>query len=277
MPNASDLIIDKNVSMLLKGPFGFSKTLAAVSSAVEGPIFHAYIDKNQPVEYEHFFKRIVKRPELLKNIEYECYNSSNINQYFNKLIEFTKYCDKVAIITDSATNFTTAAVNWSLGFRNPAGAKKDNLNPNNVKFVPDFDEYKVETSMITQTLDIQRALKCHNIWTCHPISSLEVSDTGNNSIKVSKVKKIVSYGNKVGEIIPGQFSEIYHFSILNQWDARLGRNNQRRIVSPLGIGDDFAKSNLGLTEDMDITNRLFWEVWRDAMNKLKEDYATLTP
>jgi archaellum biogenesis ATPase FlaH len=270
MPSASDLVIDSNVSMLLKGPFGFAKTCAACTAALEGPVFLAYIDKKQPVELDHFFKIIIKRPEALKNIEYESYSSNNINQYVNKLIEYTKYCDKIAIITDSATNFATAAVNWSLGWRNPAGPKKDKLNKDSVQFVPDFDEYKVETSMITQSLDLLRAIKAHNIWTCHPISSLEVADTGNNTIRVSKVKKIVSYGNKVGEIIPGQFSEIYHFSILNEWNPQLGKATQRRLVTPLGVGDDFAKSNLGLTEEMDITNKPFWLVWREAMKKLKE-------
>lgn len=250
--------------MLLKGPYGFHKTCSAATFAAEGPVYLAYIDKNQPLELEHFFKRIIKRPELLKNIEYDCYNSSNINKFVNKLYTFTKSCDKVAIITDSATNFTTAAVNWSLGFKNSSGPKKDK-DTGQLQFTPDFDEYKVETSMITQTLDILRSIKAHNIWTCHPIDSMNVVDTGGGRMRISKVKKIVSYGNKVGEIIPGQFSEIYHFSLQNEWDSINGVNKQRRIVSPTGQGDDYAKSNIGLTLDMDVTDKLFYEVWREAV------------
>jgi hypothetical protein len=84
-------------------------------------------------------------------------------------------------------------------------------------------------------------------------------------MRISKVKKIVSYGNKVGEIIPGQFSEIYHFSLQNEWNPTEGRTITRRIVSPSGQGDDYAKSNIGLTADMDVTDRLFYEVWREAV------------
>ena len=274
MPKADNLTIDNSsISLLFKGPYGYHKTCSAVTFALEGPIFLAYIDKNQPIELDHFFRRILKRPEALKNIEYECYSSKNINQYVNKLMEFVKYCDKIAIITDSATNFTTAAVNWSLGFRNSSGPKKDPLAPDSLRFTPDWDEYKIETSMITQALDLQRAIKTYNIWTAHPITSIDMgSSEGGKVERISKVKKIVSYGSKVGEIIPGQFSEVYHFSTLNQWNPSIGKATVKRLVSPVGIGDDFAKSNLGLTEEMDITDRPFYEVWKDQINKLKKSY-----
>ena len=42
---ASSMGVEKYTSLLLKGPFGFGKTIAACSAAVEGPIFLAYWDK----------------------------------------------------------------------------------------------------------------------------------------------------------------------------------------------------------------------------------------
>ncbi len=42
----------------------------------------------------------------------------------------------------------------------------------------------------------------------------------------------------------------------------------------MGIGDDFAKSGIGLTNNFDITDKLFWQVWKDEVAKLhKEDNA----
>ena len=262
---ASELVLDRNISMLLKGPWGFGKTLAAASFAVEGPIFLAYWDKKKPIELHNYFRNIIRRPELLNNIEYEVYGANNANEFLNKLISFTRDCRYIAIINDSITNMTSGAVNWSLGFRDNKKGGKDKD-----KIMPDFDEYKVETSLVTQCLDICRTLPCHIIWTCHPVPSIKIEGSGT-SMKVTKVNPIVTYGNKVASIVPGNFSEIYHFSKQSNWDSQTGKSSTRYIVSTDAIGDDFAKSNLGLKGEFDITDRLFYEVWKEQVNKLKEE------
>lgn len=267
MPTADQLKPDKNISMLLKGPFKFGKTIAASSAAIEGPIYLAYFDKKSPVELEHFYTKIIKRPELLANIEFDVYGSHNCNQYLNKLIQLSRDCRYVAVITDSVTMFTASAVNWSMGFRTKGG-KKDPLNDGMPMVIPDFDEYKVETSMVTQALDICRTLPCHIIWTCHPLPSLKLEGGGTgNRMTVSKVNNIVSYGSKVGAIVPGQFTEIYHFTKEADWDASKGIASEKRIVHTTGIGDDFAGTALGLAPSFDITNRLFWECWREEVRR----------
>lgn len=247
----------EKISILLKGPWGFGKTVAAASFAVEGPIFIAYWDKKAPVELVQFFKK--HRPELLQNIEYEVYSANNANEYLNTLMQQSKDCRYVAIINDSVTNMTSAGVNWSLGF---GGSKKDKAKIS----IPSWDEYKVETSLVTQALDICRTIPAHVIWTCHPVASVKVEGAGA-SIKVSKVNKIVTYGSKVGDIVPGNFSEIYHFSKASTWDPTRGKSDIKYIVSTDQVGDDFAKSNIGLNIELDITNRLFYEVWKEAIKR----------
>lgn len=268
MPFANDLDITKaKHGFLFKGSVGFGKTLAAASFAVEGPIYLAYIDKKSPVELEKYFKHIIKRPELLKNIEYDVYGASNINQYLNKLISFTKYCDKFAIITDSLTTLTASAVNWSLGFRNPAGAKKDPLNPASVMTIPDFDEYKTETSFVTQSLDLCRMLPCHIIWTAHPLPKIEISPGSGSSMKIIKTNSLVTYGSKVAGLVPAQFSEIYHFSQDSTWDGTLGRSRLKYIVNTQAQGEEFTKTALQLPAELDITNDLFYTVWKAALER----------
>lgn len=254
------LSMDSYTSFLLKGPWGFGKTIAAASFAKSGPVWLSYWDKKGPIELVQFFKR--HAPELLKNIEYEVYGAHNANEYLNKMFSFARDCRYAAIINDSVTSMTAGAVNWSLGFRD------NKKNKDKDKIMPDFDEYKVETSIVTQALDICRTLPCHVIWTCHPLPSLKVEGSGG-SMKVSKVNSIVTYGSKVAGIIPGQFSEIYHFSKQSTWDGNAGKSHLRYLVSTEQVGDDYAKSNIGLNVEMDITDRLFYDVWKEEVKKLE--------
>jgi len=259
---ASDLILETQSSLLLKGPFGHGKTLAAASFALDGPIWIAYWDKKKPVELFHYFHHIIKRPDLLANIEYDVYTSHNANEYLNKLFDLAKDCRYFAVINDSVTNMTSGAVNWSLGFRNTKNLKAKD------KIMPEFDEYKIETSLVTQCLDICKALPCHVIWTCHPVPSIRI-DASGSSIKVTKTNPIVTYGSKVAGMVPGNFSEIYHFSKESTWDSVIGKNFIKYKVSTEAVGDDFAKSNLGLKGEFDITNRLFYEVWKEKVKQLR--------
>jgi hypothetical protein len=268
MPNAADMTSDKNLSFLLKGPVGFGKTIAASSFCLEGDILIAYFDKSKPIELVDYYNRILKRPDLLKRIDYRIYGAQNAHEYVNMLIDLTSRCNYVAVITDSVTTLTSAAVNWSLGFRNRAqGAKKDELNSNAVKFIPDFDEYKVETGMVTQALDICKTLPCHNIWTAHPLPTIKVQADSAGKMSVTKTNSIVSYGNKVAGLIPSQFQEIYHFSQDVGWNGAKGRSEISYLVNTATIGDEFAKTTLNLPGQFDITSGLFYEIW----NKLREE------
>lgn len=252
------MTIDKNLSFLFKGPPGFAKTCAACSFAAEGPIFLAYWDKKKPVELEKFFKTIIKRPELLNNIEYEIYGAQNANEYLNKLISLTKDCRYVAVVTDSITSMTAGAVNWSLGFKNPGDKNKD-------RTMPDFDEYKIETSLITQALDISMTLPCHIIWTAHPLPQIKIEGGAGQRMQVSKSNSIVTYGSKVAGMVPGRFTEIYHF--FQEIDYNSNPTRTAFKANTKGIGDDFAKTALSLPTDIDFTDKLFFEVWKQLVNK----------
>lgn len=261
---ASDLSFESNISMLLKAPWGFGKTLAAASFALEGPTFLAYFDKKKPIELVSYFSRFGdKGKRILNNIEYEVYDAHNANDYLNKVIQTAKDPRYFAFITDSVTNLTSAAVNWSLSFRDDR-KKKEQL-----KVIPDWDEYKVETSLASQSLDLFRTMPCNVIWIAHPVSSTKIEGSGSSQ-KVSKVNRLVSYGSKVGDIVPGNFSEIYHLSKLSTWDGSKGTSSTRYIVSTDSVGDDFAKSNIGLTGEIDITNELFYELWKEKVKQHRE-------
>lgn len=265
MPSrASDLRIDVSAqSILMKGPFGFGKTLAALSFALEGPVYLSYWDKKRPIEMLTYFTKARfgdKAKRILDNIEYDVYSAANANDYLNWLLDHVKDCRYTAIINDSLTFMTASAVNWSLNYdADPRISKKLK------DILPEWDEYKVETSLITQCIDISKKLPCHTIWTAHPLPTTKVESTGS-SIKVSKVNSLVSYGSKVAGMVPGSFTEIYHFSQSHNWDAKTGKTGKRFIASMDSIGDEFAKSPLlsDYCKELDFTDKLFYEVWKEA-------------
>jgi hypothetical protein len=263
---ASELRLGGNLSFLFKGPPGFGKTIAAASFAVEGPIFLAYFDKKEPIELLTYFKK--HRPNLLDRIEYECYGSQNAHMYLNKLIEFSKPggCKYVAVITDSLTAMTSAVVNWSIGFRS-SSPKKDEKNSGAVQMAPGMEEYQVETGYINQAIDIGRTLPCHVIWTAHPLAGIKMEGSGR-SMSVTKTNTLVSVGNKVASGVPGNFTEIYHFSVEKEWNSDTGTSTEHRIVNTAAVGDEMAKTALGLPAKLDFTDKLFYEVWKDALSKV---------
>lgn len=263
------MTVDENFSFLFKSPPGFAKTCAAASAAVFGPVHISYFDKNKPVELDKYFRYIVKRPELLDNIEYDIYGSANIHEWLNKIFEWgARGCRYTTVITDSLTSLTGAAVNWSMGFRDPDPKRnKDDINSKSVQIIPDFDEYKVETSMVVQALDILMSLPVNVIWTAHPLPKIEISGSGR-SMSITKTQTLVTYGNKVAGLVPGRFTEIYHFGKDIDWSQNPAKT--KYICHTDSVGDDFAKSALMLPKSFEFTDRLFFEVWREEMAKFKE-------
>jgi hypothetical protein len=272
MAKASALTLDQtNQSILMKGPYGFGKTLAGASFAVDGPVFISYWDKKKPVELLTYFTRERfgdKAEKILNNIEYEVYGADNANEYLNKLIAFTRDCRYTAIINDSLTFMTSATVNWSLNF----GKDKNQLKTKIKDVLPDFDEYKVETSFVTQALDLSKQLPCHVIWTAHPVPRVNIEGVGS-SIRVTKTNSIVSYGSKVAGIVPGAFTEIYHLFQQSDWNQQTGKASKKYMVSLDSIGDEFAKSPLlgDYIKEFDITDKLFYEVWKELLIKRMAD------
>ena len=272
---ASDISPSKNISFLFKSSPGFGKTLAAASFAIEGPVYLSYWDKSSPVELTTFFteKRFGKDAKtILDNIEYDVYSSGNPNEYLNKLIDFKQNgCKYFALINDSITLMTAACVNWSLNFG------KDKKTTKKFKDVlPQWDEYKVETSLISQCIDLCKGLPCHSIWTAHPLATVSLSGSGS-SIRVERSNSIVSYGSKVASMIPGSFTEIYHFS--QQSDYSEGVGSKRYIVNTEAVGDEYAKSPLlgDYVKEFDITNKLFYRVWKELIDKSREAAKSTEP
>jgi hypothetical protein len=262
---ASELRLGRPQCMLFKGPFGFGKTLAAASYALDGPVYLSYWDKKDPIELLTYFtkKRFgVVAEQILDNITFDVYSADNAGEYLNKMLSFRDECRYFAIVNDSLTFMTSSAVHWSLNFD-----QKSKLIKKLKDIIPDWDEYKVETSLVTQCLELSKKLPCHVIWTAHPMPTTKVEGSGS-SMRVTKINPLVSYGAKVAGLIPGGFTEIYHFSQKANWDAQ-GAGSKQFICNLEAMGDEFAKSPLlgHSIKELDFTDKLFYQVWKEAIAK----------
>jgi hypothetical protein len=265
---ASNMNTSGPTSFLFKGPFGFGKTLAAASFALAGPVYLAYFDKKKPVELKTYFEKFgEKGKRILENIDYDIYGSNNANQYLNKMIDFSTDCRFTAVITDSITTMTSSVVNWSSNF-DSKGKKVGLKTENPQQIIPSFDEYKSETAVVAQVMDLSRTFPAHVIWIAHPLPSTKIEGSGS-SMKVTKVNSFVTYGSKVAGMVPGQFSEIYQFS--KSIDYSVNPSRIRYIIDTDSVGDEFAKTALNLPKELDISNRLFYEVWLEALELYKPE------
>lgn len=257
MMRASEIDPSKNISFLLKGPPGEGKSIAAASFATGGEVFYAYIDKKSAPELVTFFTKI-GRADLLKQIDIRFYSSHNINMLLNDMIKMQQEPGKYfAGVLDSVTSLTKSAVNWSLAFR-PLSKSNESGEKQKENIMPGFDEYKVETSLVCQLLDLYKALPWYNIWLAHPLPQLKMEATSSGRIEsITKTSSLVTYGSKVAGIIPGEFTEHYHF----------GRQGGKRVIWTDMTGEDFAKTSLPLPRTLDVDGKLFYEVWKETVNK----------
>jgi len=115
--------------------------------------------------------------------------------------------------------------------------------------IPDFDEYKGETTLVTQTLDVSKVLPCHVIWTAHPLPKLETSGSGN-SMKVTKSSSIAAYGTKTAAMAPSYFNEVWHIDV--KGNPNPGAPPWRNLHTQ-SLGEQFAKTALPLPPAIDIT------------------------
>lgn len=242
MPKTNQIKLGKRIKVLLLSVSGGGKTYLGAS--FPGPMYIFDFDNRLATVAKDFPDR--------DDIEYDTYGIDNFKRYDSKLESLQNHCPYATVMLDSITSLTNTAVLYSLGMtggKTIAGYA-----------VPDFGEYNVETTIITKTLEIFKTLPCHVIVTAHPVQRLETSGSGR-AMKVQKVKSLVSYGAKLGSIIPNYFDEVYALQTVLEPDG-----SRRRMLFTQPSDDDIlAKTSLPLPETMDITNRRVYEVIKETL------------
>lgn len=265
MPSLSDLKPGDPTTTLMKGPTGFGKTIAATS--YPAPVYVFDFD-SRINSIQSFY-----RGDRTKEIYFDTYGAFNLFAFLDALNELVEkgsikvdgrvIYPKTVVAADSITALSIAAVDYQLeGVRKIAKTdKKVGKKTQGGIIIPDWDEYKGETSIFTEVLGNIKALPgrhgIHAIATAHPIKSTSVGKDAAGKVSVSiKTSPIVSIGMKAGELVPTAFNEVYHFAFLPSMNAG---EHGKRLVYTEATGDESAKTTMLLPTVFNWTNELFYD------------------
>lgn len=205
--NTNDIVLGQSASsFLFIGPPGSGKTLAGASFRDIGKmLFLDFDDRMQPVKLFY--------PNL--DIEYEKFNVNNLEKFAYKFMpDLLNRCDFKVIQLAGLTSLTMTAITYQMN------EKRGNDNLKKTKgglMVPSWDEFNGEAMIVSQTLDLMKALPCTIIMEAHPVSRTSIEGA-------TKFTSLTAFGPKVESLVPGYFNEIYYFN--NEVDM----NNTRRYV-----------------------------------------------
>lgn len=264
MPSLSDLKPGQPTTTLLKGPTGFGKTIAACSYPEPVYVF----DWDARVDSIQSFYTGDRRREIY----FDQYSAMDLFDFLDKLERLKKDGTIIVdgktirpgtIVGDSWTAITIGAVDYQLDSVR-AIARKDPKKGKQTQggiIIPDWDEYKGETSVVTQILgDIKAIAKrqgIHVVFTAHPTKSTSVSKDSQGKVTVSlKTSPIVSIGTKAADVIPTAFNEVYHFGFLPSMNPG---EKGKRIVYTEAAGDESAKTTMLLPTYFEWTNDMFYD------------------
>jgi hypothetical protein len=253
MPKTSDIVLGGRIMLMLKGDNGSGKTVFAGS--FPGPVKFFMFDGSKLDILKRFYPNRTDieydiygpRSQRFRDAQGRVYDIKNLLQFAEEFNDLQNNCPWSTIVIDSFTSFSVTCVTFQLDVRTTDKDKKTSVSKGGL-VIPDFDEYKGETTLVTQALDVSKVLPCHVIWTVHPLPKLDTSGQGAG-MKVTKTTSIAAYGAKTAAMAPGYFNEVWHL------EARSAAGGVQRITHTQTIGDQFAKSALPLPISFDVTNK----------------------
>jgi AAA domain len=254
MPKTSDIVLGGRFMGLFVGANGTGKTIAAASWP-GNTLFLDFDGRMAPVRF--FYP---KRTD----IEYWTVGLDGTQR--PDVIGFTDFCKKVedlqdrcpydTVVLDSYTAYSAVAVLHQMGVHD-----KDVKRTKGGLPIPDWDEYKGETGVMLQILEVAKILPCNFIMTAHPVSKAQAQKQGGstNDVLASMIKQstLATYGWKTVSFLPNYFNEIYYF--YNETATQPGQP-LRRSVQTVAVGEVLAKTALPLPPTMETANLPFFNV-----------------
>lgn len=247
-PMTSAIELGGRLMSLYVGVNGSGKTIASVYPGAGlildfdgrvAPVRHFYPNRND-IEYWTIGLDGDSRKDVL-----------GFTDGIKKIEDLQDRCPYDWVSMDSYTSYSAVAVLHQMGMRAGDVKKTKGGLP-----IPDWDEYKGETGVMLQILEILKILPCHVIVTAHPIQAAKTTKQGGstNDVLASMVKgsSLASYGWKTVSILPNYFNEMYYFftEVTNQVAQGVTRK-----VQTVSAGEIVAKTALPLPHVMDITDK----------------------
>src|SRR4051812_49430055 len=163
MPKTSDIILGGRLMLMLKGDNGSGKTVFAGS--FPGPIKFFMFDGSKLDILKRFYPNRT-------DIEYDIYGPRKVRfrdnngqvveiksllQFAEEFTALQDRCDFATVVIDRFTSCSVTCVTFQLDVRTNDAGKTTNMSKGGL-VIPDFDEYKGETTLVTQSLDVSKVL-----------------------------------------------------------------------------------------------------------------------
>lgn len=245
--------IDRKLGGIFRGLFvganGSGKTVAAASfpgpimiwdfdGRVE-PVTKFYPDRDD-IEYWTVGLDGDTRPDVI-----------GFTEWCKRFEDLQDNCPYGTIIMDSYTAYSATACFHQMGLH--AGDVKRTKGG---LAIPDWDEFKGETGVMLQTLDIAKILPAHFICTAHPISKARTTKQGGstNEVLASMIRAstLATYGWKTDSFLPNYFNEMYFF--FTDVSGQVMMPN-KYMVQTVSAGEIVCKTALPLPPLFEITNK----------------------
>lgn len=244
------------------GANGSGKSIAISSWRQKGSVYFFDFDGRMASVANWARQRGLKAGQLT----YDTYGVDNLYESLVKLDKFVDNCPHGAIAIDSFTAVTVTAVMYSLRKREGSGEKaKLASRSKGDLIIPDWDEYKGETVVVTQMLDLCKAIASKGtavFWTAHPLQSTKISGK-----EYSIQTRYTAYGQKTDSLIPIYFNEIYNF--VSEWDPTSGNIERKALTQPMaGVN---AKTALNVPKEIVWTNKDFYPIFTQLVQEGQEE------
>lgn len=194
MPNTNDIVLgESKSSFLFIGPPGSGKTLAGASFREMGLMeFIDFDDRMQPIKLFY--------PSL--SISYTKFNVSNLEEFaYRYMPDMVRRCDYKVVQLAGLTSLTVTAITYQMDQKRGGDSLKKTKGG---LLVPSWDEFNGEAMIVSQTLDMMKALPATIIMEAHPVSRTNMEGK-------TKYTSLTAFGPKVESLVPGYFNEIYYF------------------------------------------------------------------
>lgn len=243
--------LNDSVFALFKGEPGTGKTIAAGS--FPDPYF---ISTDQKVGSLKMYY-----PDRIEEIKFDFFNS--YWDVYQRLEELQSNCPFKTVINDSLTRTARLAMQHSMQFRPDDRPKGKELGRSKGQLMlPEIEDYGAESQALWQVLyklhDINQKWKCNVILIAHVVPTEGPKGTS---------RSILTGGKKIAAEIPGEFDEIYHFTVRRGLTSEMP--NQYLALTH-HEGEDFARTALPLDGAIDFTNGDFYKIWRSQIDSTKE-------
>jgi len=233
---------------LYKGEPGAGKSIQAATWAVQGPVYFFDFDGKIDAVW-NYFTNTIKRPDLLKNIEFDTFDS--YNQAAEKLESLIEIPNKYeTLVWDTLTTSVDKLLTQVQNFKGADPKKKDKLKMVGDIQVSDVEDYNAESAALTRLV---QAAKFD--WKKNFIMIAHVVRVQNRALDgtMTTDTQLVTAGKKVAAKLPAYFNEIYH--MVGSDGGTLGGKKYEVYTSATGI--DFARTALPLESKLDVMGNKF--------------------